>query len=83
MPFQLYDLISFPLATPQTEDFYSILATEIKSFAFSPDADLIVQIYDGHVYRPTVADVRVSDRNGKSGGLENILSLHYTQNSVS
>jgi len=48
MPFQLYDLISFPLATPQTDDFYSILATEIKSLAFSPDADLIVQINDGH-----------------------------------
>ena len=49
MPFQLYDLMSFPLATPQTEDFYSMLATEIKSLAFSPDADLIVQINDGHV----------------------------------
>jgi len=48
MPFQLYDLIPFPLATPQAEDFYSILATEIKSLAFSPDADLIVQINDGH-----------------------------------
>jgi len=48
MPFQLYDLISFPLATPQTEDFYSILATEITSLAFSADADLIVQINDRH-----------------------------------
>jgi len=49
MPFQLYDLIPFPLAMPQTEDFYSILATEVTSLAFSPDADLIVQINYGHV----------------------------------
>ena len=48
MPFQLYDLILFPLATPRTEDFYSILATEIRSLAFSSDADLIVQVNDGH-----------------------------------
>jgi len=36
------------LMQAQTEDFYSILATEIKSLTFSPDADSIVQINDGH-----------------------------------
>lgn len=49
MPFQLYDLIPFPLSTPQTEDFYSILATKITPLAFSPDADLIVVISNGHM----------------------------------
>jgi len=39
------DLIRFP----QTEDFYSALATKITSLAFSPEADMIVQISDGHM----------------------------------
>ena len=44
MPVHLYNVIKFPLPTPQAEMYFSVLSTKITSLAFSREADQIIVI---------------------------------------
>ena len=46
-PFQLYDMTKITLPTPQANDFYCLLATDIHGLAFSRDSPFIIQLTDG------------------------------------
>ena len=46
-PFNIYDVIRLPLATPEQDSYYSILTTDIKIVGFHPDSELILQMTDG------------------------------------
>jgi len=43
-PFSLYDVVKVPLQTFETHEFYCMLATDITSFAFTRDADYILEL---------------------------------------
>ena len=67
--FQIYDLIKMPLQTPNREDYYSMLATDIKTIGFSPDADHLIQMTghrglpDGDVWFVSDTSLTFVDRN--------------------
>jgi len=44
MPFNVYEVIKFPLSTHHQHEFYSTLSTDISTLAFSRDADHFLQI---------------------------------------
>jgi len=44
MPFHVYEVFTLPLSTHHQHEFYSILATDISTLAFSRDADHFLQI---------------------------------------
>jgi len=44
MPFHVYEVLTFPLSTHHQNEFYSTLATDISTLAFSRDADYFLQI---------------------------------------
>jgi len=48
MPFNLYDVVKFPLTTHHQHDFYTTLKTDITALAFNPDADYFVQVSPTH-----------------------------------
>jgi len=48
-PFHMYDLLKLPMATPQSHEFYSMLATDIKTIGFSRDSEYLIQIADNNV----------------------------------
>ena len=47
-PFNIYELIKFPLPTPEEDRFYSLLATDIRYIGFNRDLDLIMTLVWGH-----------------------------------
>lgn len=48
-PINLYEMIKVSLPTPESEVYYSTLATDIKILGFSRDADFILQVMDSDV----------------------------------
>ena len=44
--FQLYDVITLPIAIHEMHGYYSMLATNITTIAFAQDADVFIQITD-------------------------------------
>ena len=56
--FQLYDVVSIPLHAPHRADYYSVLATKIKTVGFASDADHIIQpVSYTHLTLPTILRV--------------------------
>jgi len=47
-PFNIYELIKFPLPMPEEDRFYSLLATDIRYIGFNRDRDLIMTLDWGH-----------------------------------
>ena len=43
-PFNLYEVIHLPLPTPESNNYFSVLATDIKFVGFCHDADIIFQL---------------------------------------
>jgi len=66
---QIYDLITMPFQTPNCEDYYSLLATDITTVGFSPDADHLIQVTghrglpDGYVWSASDVSLTIVDRN--------------------
>jgi len=67
--FQIYDLITLPLLTPNREDYYSLLATDITTVGFSLDADHLIQVTghrrlpDGYIWSASDISLTIVDRN--------------------
>jgi len=85
---QIYDLITMPVQT----DYYSLLATDITTVGFSPDADHLIQVTghkrlpDGYVWSASDVSLTIVDRNRPTcvralivGNLAKIkATCHYT-----
>ena len=67
--FQIYDLITMLLQTPNREDYYSLLATDITTVGFSSHADHLIQVTghrrlpDGYVWSSSDVSLTIVDRN--------------------
>ena len=46
-PFRLYEVVKLPLPTPQSNEYYSMLASDIKYVGWSPGSECILRISDG------------------------------------
>jgi len=71
-PINLYELIKFPVPTPESSRYYTMLATDIKMLGFSHSADYILEIPEGRpipfesVWPSTSQAVRLLDRSKHS-----------------
>jgi len=67
--FQIYDLITVLLQTPNREDYYSLLATDVTTVGFSPESDHLIQVTghrglpDGDVWSASDVSLTFVDRN--------------------
>jgi len=48
MPFNVYEVVKFPLTTHHQHEFYTTLKTDITALAFNRDADYFVQVSANH-----------------------------------